>query len=186
MTNEKIRTSLFIICTLLFVSKINAQKVASKKLFTGENIDWSDFKGEVNYNFPHNIAALSIYSLEYNYNIKHINNTDSINIKIFVQLFFSDSSWVKPNKKNEEILNHEKGHLLLGLIAARECENVINNQIFIEKDYKIKIDSIFRENDLKYHKLQDKYDLDTNHSINKDEQQRWNNLIQMLLVKNKS
>lgn len=183
MSNHNLRVKLFIICALFFVIKINAQKIASKKLFTGENIDWSDFKGEINYNYPHNISALSIFSLEYKYNLKHINNTDSIKIKISVELFFSDSSWVKPNKKTEEILNHEKGHLLLGLIAAKECENVINKQIFIEKDYRYKIDSIFRENDLKFHKLQTQYDQDTNNSINKEEQRRWNSIIQMFLTK---
>ena len=47
-SNINLRVVLFIICALLFVSKINAQKIASKKLFTGENIEWSDFKGEVN------------------------------------------------------------------------------------------------------------------------------------------
>ena len=89
VNNINLRVILFIFCTLLFVIKPNAQTIASKKLFTAENIDWSDFKGEVNYNYPHNIAALSIFSLEYKYNIKYIKNTDSIKINILSHTSFA-------------------------------------------------------------------------------------------------
>jgi hypothetical protein len=184
MTNQILRIILFFICDLFFITNINAQKLASKKLFTGENIDWSDYKGEINYNYSHSIAALSIFSLEYKYDLLPIKKTDSMKINISVQVFFSDSSWVKPNKRTDYILNHEKGHLVLGLIAAKECENRINNETFNKNEYKNKIDSIFRENDSKFHKLQNLYDLETNNSINKDEQLRWDKIIHKLLKEN--
>jgi len=115
------------------------------------------------------------------YDIVPIYNPDSPLIAHVVCYFIKKKSWIKKQISDSNTIIHEQGHFDIGEIYARKFERKIAN-MKIQHDsidwgiYYIKL-NILRELD----RFQDKYDNETNHSINKTKQIEWNNKIKKML-----
>jgi hypothetical protein len=95
---------------------------------------------------------------------------------LILALMDEDSSWVR--SPNENLLQHEKGHLDINEIYARKAEDSIKTACF-ETPSKIEgIINSFIEESLRQ---QDLYDSETNHSANLDEQKIWTARLSTML-----
>lgn len=140
---------------------------------SSNQLKWSNFKGKPNKSSE--FFAMTNSGIQYSWS----SSSDGTNTKLSFKVnsyFNPDDSWVKKGKQTDELLNHEQLHFNISELHARSLKSKLNKFEFTD-DFKTEIDSIYtlvrkEEND-----AQERYDNETNHSLNKEEQKRWNALI---------
>lgn len=103
----------------------------------------------------------------------------TIDLKLTVN-FDRSKSWLLDKFKNKYTLRHEQGHFDITAINACALYNALKNYAFTS-NFSQEITNIYREYQQLNNDMQDQYDLETNHAINKTEQQKWNDKIEALL-----
>jgi hypothetical protein len=167
---------LIILLTYVLFSFINlnikesVNKVENDTILWQENLylEWSDFIGKAD-----SVAfdkALTCVKIEFK--SKQISNeTKSIKIGTY---FIKSCSWKKKNV-NELLLIHEQNHFNLNEISARKIRKKILETKFLSMESsKAIIKKIFSDGLNSNFNEQEEYDLQTNHSMNKEEQLKWN------------
>lgn len=109
-------------------------------------------------------------------------------------IVFSEKSWVKEDKKSDELLNHEQRHLDIREIFNREGNNEFQKIMSQEfecsnndsnGDIEIKVNKIvmnfFNSFEQKHVEFQEKYDHAVDHGLNKDVQNQWDQKIECML-----
>jgi len=131
----------------------------------GSRLTWDDFKQKPDPGSTN--AALTGSSIKFNF--RYSDN----NLEYHVQcLFDKNSSWGRV--KTDYILSHEQGHFDITEIYARKLnkalkEYVIKNPDNLSKD----LNRIYQNEMKELNEFQNKYDKETNFSINKNEQSEW-------------
>ncbi len=144
------------------------------------DFNWDMFEGKINKRhldeMGHNTGAVTVSSLSYT-TLQTGPLHASVNI---TARFHPEESWTRyPHLKNEkEALKHEEGHLDITEIYARRIRKMVAKARFKSENYKDDLRELFREMAQKHKDEQIKYDKETNHSINKEVQVRWNAWIQ--------
>lgn len=136
-------------------------------------LTWADYKGKPD---PDSDAAASTAStLAISYNI----STSGFSFKI--ESYFSKTrSWGL--HKTDYILSHEQGHFDIAEIFARKLNKKMSEYRFNKKTYQKDLDKIYQDILTEKDKMQNDYDKETNHSINKEKQTEWLKKIRQLLV----
>ncbi|MCX6290170.1 MAG: DUF922 domain-containing protein [Bacteroidetes bacterium] len=101
-----------------------------------------------------------------------------------VQCYFIKSkSWVKKEKDKQVdyLLNHEQRHFDLAEVGAREFRKKLKEVMFTSANFRDEVKRITGEVDEKYHRLQQQYDSESDHSRVKEMQEKWNAKIDSLL-----
>jgi Bacterial protein of unknown function (DUF922) len=139
-------------------------------------LTWDDFSGKPDKNSPY--QANTYWGL--NYSFKGVDFTgDTIKLKGFsaTLMFNENKSWVKKGTQTAGLLKHEQGHFDIGLICQKEFISTINNTVFFKAGLNEKVQSIFTTIMKKYHTMQLKYDEETDHSKNRQNQEKWDEVI---------
>ena len=161
--------SLFLIPTALFAQSNNEKLLdwsASRKL------TWNDYKASPD---PRSDAAASTTSyLAIEYNI----TTNSFGYKIQSR-FSKTRSWGL--HKTAYILSHEQGHFDIAEVFARKLNMKMSEYRFNKKTYQKDLNKIYHDILDEKEKVQNDYDKETNHSINKKEQAEWLKKIEKML-----
>ncbi|MBI5857608.1 MAG: DUF922 domain-containing protein [Sphingobacteriales bacterium] len=160
---------LLLIPSALFAQSADEEMLewnASKKL------TWNDYQSKPE---PQSDAAASTTTyLKIEYNI----SSNSFGYKIN-SWFSKTRSWGR--YKTDFILLHEQGHFDIAEIFARKLNKRMSEYKFnwntYNKDLKRIYDDIMHEKE----EMQDEYDNETNHSINKEKQEEWLKKIEELL-----
>lgn len=139
---------------------------ASRKL------TWADYKASPDPNSD--AAASTTTSLSIEYNI----GSSGFSYKIKSR-FSKTRSWVL--HKTDYILSHEQGHFDLAEVFARKLHKQMSEYVFNKKTYQIDLDKIYKTITEEKTKMQDDYDRETRHSINKEKQADWLKKIAALL-----
>lgn len=143
----------------------------------GIKLTWEDFKGKSSNRLGY--AALSHTIIILNYDVH--SNGETFNPTFTVKCAFQRSkSWVKrnePNSKTPEILAHEQLHFTIAEITARKLRRNLKVQQYT-KNYKKEINEIYNKTLDEGEKMQERYDKETNHSIDEEAQKRWSYLIE--------
>ncbi len=129
-------------------------------------LTWDDFRGKPEKRFA---AASTHYDI-----IKELqDNSNSANINIKA-IFFCKRSWKKKSWINESVLRHEQKHFDIVELFARKLRKLIFEQKYLDyNDVKIKTDSLYTIIDKEMDVYQDKYDEETDGSMNGDKQREW-------------
>ncbi len=138
-----------------------------------KQLTWNDYKGEPN---PYSDAAAStstILSIEYKMNSSNF----GYSIK---SLFSKTRSWGL--HKTPYILSHEQGHFDLAEVFARKLHKEMSRYVFNKKTYQKDLKKIYEDITKEKEEVQNTYDKETNHSINKQKQAEWLLKIENLLV----
>lgn len=137
---------------------------------TNRPLRWEDFTGT-----PDNSTDLFAYTYWYvSYKWGPFNfKGDTVKWKVEVTLELEKRSWHKPAKVSDLLLAHEQGHFNIGLLFARTFLQRVNNTVFFRQNYEARIAEIFNEELEKFRLLEMKYDKETDHFINRTEQQKW-------------
>lgn len=150
-----------------------------------QKITWKDFKGEIDPNSD--FYAMTWWFVNYQYNgPRFIDQKALIDIKVTYGL--KNNSWYKPDKISDQLLNHEQGHLNIAYLLALDLRNIFLENTYNKSNYKSKIDSIYKNTEAKYLKMELLYDKDTRHMYDTKAQKRWdiffNNEAKRLIAKN--
>jgi len=135
-------------------------------------LTWEDFKAE-----PVKMgstAAMTTTHLGFGYSVMN----GQVNYKIDCR-FEKKKSWGLV--KNEWILNHEQGHFDIAEVHARILNKKMAAYKFNRNTYKNDLRKIYEEVISEKELMQNKYDEETNHSIEKDKQAEWLLKIKALL-----
>ncbi len=142
-------------------------------------LTWKDFKGKTPKNTEYVAMTHSAIDMLY--------GGENNNLRFIIEtVFYPKSSWQKKKLVNDHILKHEQGHfdlteyysrLLRKDIAAIEFKKVSTIDAQVTK--------LFNKYSNQAEKMQDKYDKETNHSIDKEEQAKWNEKIAGFLEETK-
>lgn len=140
-------------------------------------LTWDDFKAE-----PMklgNTAAMTTTKLGFSYNVTNGKVTFKIDCR-----FDKNRSWGLV--KNDWILKHEQGHFDIAEIFARRLNKAVNEYQFNKTSFQRDLDLIYKSVVNGKEVFQQQYDIETDHSRNKDKQEEWFGKIDAELKLHKS
>lgn len=175
------KTKFFLISLLLFTSFIShAQEIIINGEKTNRGLLWSDFSGKVDKSSS--FYAETFWNMSYTFKDVKM-NADTISYKFIVTLELGNRSWSITEKQTAELLKHEQGHFDIARICMNEIITSVAKARYRYRDFSDNIKSMFRDIMQKYKDMEKQYDDDSDHSKNKPEQERWNELIRDGLAK---
>ena len=134
-------------------------------------------------NSPH--YAMTYWTINYKFgNIQFKGDVATVsNFEVILELN-PKGSWLKKGKGTDELLVHEQMHFNTGLLCMKELlrrEKEIEPQL-TRKNFNEKLQKLF-DDVLKKHKVMDeKYDNETDHSKNINQQLKWNQFFKEQLA----
>jgi predicted secreted Zn-dependent protease len=139
----------------------------------------SDFKDAPKIKGMKNALAYTGFYVSYNIKEKSMVSNSKLKIVYQTRVFLrKDISWLdkkslsRDKNKLSQILNHERGHLLIAYILANELQKRMSKMYIgdYHKQAKTVADMVFAE----FRNFEYRYDMETNHSNNISKQREWN------------
>ena len=175
------RNRLFLLALLLLVgNSIAAQTVLIKGLPDDRPLVWDDFTGTPEETSPYD--AFIYWNIRYRFQPQFVG--DSVKAKATVFLEMSDRSWARRAKRTDALLRHEQGHFDIARLCAQAFIKTLELRTFSKQNLGSEINQTFRDLLETYKQMERDYDLDTNHSKNIKQQQKWEALLATRLKEN--
>lgn len=158
----------------LFPLFLSAQEPGEELIkWSGTNrLTWADYKARPDRNSD--AAASTTTYLIVSYNISNSDFSFKIESK-----FSKSRSWGL--HKTVYILSHEQGHFDISEIFARKFYKKLKEYRFNKRTYQQDLKRIYQAILDEKEEMQNEYDRETNHSINKEKQEEWLKKIANLL-----
>ena len=139
---------------------------------------WADFQRKAP---PLTKFAAAVYtSIGYEARATVVNQQIMLNIKMKVFLIKSNS-WVQPHAKESYALRHEQLHFdITKLVAERFKQKVLSEELPPD-DYDSRLQYIYLDSFREMNKMQEQYDGETQHSLIRSEQNRWDEKVSTAL-----
>ena len=147
------------------------------KLPSSQRLTWEDFKGipEEDKNFD----AFTYWRIDYIYTLCNNEDGQMIINELDICVFLEERSWVK--HKSDKLLNHEQGHLNIGMLCALAFKRRLQRCTFSSDKHEEEIAKIFNLTLEEYRTLEKQYDEDTDRIFHGDRQEFWDIYIQQRL-----
>ena len=142
-----------------------------------QKLAWADYKGNAKPDTDAAASTATYLGIEYNFNSK------GFSYKITCS-FSKTRSWGL--HKTDYILAHEQGHFDIAEIFARKLNMQMSEYKFNKNSFKEDLKKIYLTITAEKEEMQNEYDRETNHSINKDKQTEWLKKIDQLLKEHKA
>jgi hypothetical protein len=138
-------------------------------------LTWKDFRAMPNVKSQY--AASVFPGFGYKGSSKVVDGI--IHLDLTLQVFMlQQSSWMKDVARNAYTLNHEQKHFdIVKIVSERFKKNIHPDSLSIE-DYNSIIQYEYIESFREMNRLQEQYDGETRHGLDKEAQARWNRLIE--------
>jgi len=137
-------------------------------------LTWEDFKAQPRSQVD--AVALTVSGISFSYSLSQ-NNDGDYNYQTFVEAhFYPEKSWYKPEVSNSHILVHEQLHFDLTELYARKLRKRIAETSFTEQ-IRYELNQLNDDINEALEIAQNKYDFETNHSINIEAQKQWEDYI---------
>jgi hypothetical protein len=158
---------------LLTLQSLSAQKILIGALEGNRPLQWTDFKGSPDNSSPY--FAYTAWKTNVKFSGVQFEGDKAIinGFEMSVE-FDANKSWVKTGKETVDLLKHEQGHFDVGVLYMQEVLKTIAAASFTRAGYKEEFQKIIKDIHLKYVAMSEKYDAETNHSIKRDVQEKWN------------
>lgn len=137
-----------------------------------QRLTWADYKGKVKTDSDAAASTATYLGLEYNFGRNGFDYTITCS-------FSKTRSWGL--HKTDYILAHEQGHFDIAEIFARKLNQQLKAYRFDRNNFKEDLKKIYVDLTTEKDALQNQYDRETNHSINKEKQAEWLKKIESLL-----
>jgi hypothetical protein len=137
-------------------------------------LNWKDFQANVNRSSR--FAATVFPSFGYDGDSRVVDGIIHLNLTMKVYVLKS-SSWVKDSAQNPYALNHEQRHFDIVKLVAERFKQKIKPEDLSLSDYNSNVQYHFIESYREMNKLQEQYDGETRHGLDKAAQERWNQTI---------
>jgi uncharacterized protein DUF922 len=138
-----------------------------------KRLTWEDYLARPSSSSDAAAITSTALGLEY-----HVRN-NILTYKITCR-FSKTRSWGKC--KTDYILQHEQGHFDITEIYARKLEDAIREYNFNPKKFKADLDQIYKDVMDEKEEVQNRYDLETDFSRNREKQEEWLKKIQKELM----
>ena len=176
MTGTKALLYIFLTASAL---KVNAQNIDSTgKTIADGKLEWKYYTGQIDHNSSYWANTNCI--VNYKFSVTPTLN-DTVKILLHSWVVLKNDSWVLPDKKSSELLEHEQGHLDFAILCSLEFDKAVKSTTFLINNYSQKIDSLFKVTLNKYKLLEVQYDTETNHMIDRSKQAEWNKTLETML-----
>lgn len=168
------KSTISIIILFILIASSNLFAQNHKHHIPWENpgqLAWADFKGRVDKKSKFKALTQSVITFHTEY--------EEGQLKLFVECFFNKKkSWVKKDAHNEFLLKHEQSHFNITEIYARRLRKRFRHVDLNSKNLQKEVVKLFNKVSKNSAKRQKQYDKETNHSINKEVQNQWNQIIE--------
>lgn len=170
----KIKIIHLFICVMLLSSFLFAQSEKEDMIKWDDDIrlNWADYLGKPD--GSSDAAASTSTYLVIDYSIWQ----NSLTYKI-QSLFSRTRSWGL--HKTNYILSHEQGHFDIAEIFARKLHKKMSEYKFDKRTYQKSLGKIYDDVVEEKTEMQNEYDKETRHSINREKQAKWLKKIEKLL-----
>jgi len=167
---------IFILCCFFSLQKTPELK----PWHANYNLTWQDFKGDANYNIKS--AASTASGIYFRYSLQQKNKKDiGFNTEV-VAYFYPEKSWCKKGVVTKHILNHEQIHFDITELFSRKFRQRLAH-VKPQKNTKKVLNKLYATIRQELQSMQNLYDTETNHSINKVQQAKWNVFVEKALNK---
>jgi len=135
-----------------------------------------DFRGIPKETTRGSVIAYTNSSIDFHYEAHKERNYYRLDFNIQLTLnttkSWMDKRRVTSNEMLVEILKHEQGHYIIAYMEQQELIRTVSKTVFYS-DYQSAAQRIFNTIDAKYKQLNQNYDDDTQHMLNRQQQQSW-------------
>jgi predicted secreted Zn-dependent protease len=135
----------------------------------------NDFQGAPRAN-GRGVIAYTNCTIDFKYQASHNNGNYILhaNVRLFMNNYKSwiDRSRISSADQLAEILKHEQGHYTIAYLEQQEVLRAIEHTRFTY-NYNTEAMAIFNRIDAKYKQLNQDYDEDTEHMVNRQQQHSW-------------
>ena len=142
-------------------------------------LKWSDFKGKAEQNSR--IAAVTASGISYKFSSHERDGYFEVDFTVDT-FFYPDQSWYHPEKCDDLVLSHEQLHFDISELFARKMRKQMAETRFTE-NVKAEVKAIYHQILKDLAAFQDRYDTETNYSMNREAQLVWNKSIRESLNK---
>lgn len=146
----------------------------------GRKLTWKDFKGAPKPN--HFGGAVTASGFAYNADMEYDEKSIILNINVYT-FFTRHDSWKKANINSSYHLEHEQKHFDITYLNTLKFIDQLKKARFTPGNFKVLPNQIFEKVYDENAAMQQKYDRETEHSINKEAQEIWNKRIDDQLAK---
>ncbi len=163
----------FFYLTLLLVLISSFAKDGNKDVLVWNEkrlLTWDDFKGKPEKRF----SAASTH-----YDIFKTTEQNGPSAEVTIEaVFFCNKSWKRESWINDQVLAHEQKHFDIVELYARKLRKLLSDKNYSSySNLKSVSDSLYKVIDKEMDVYQDKYDDETDASMNGDKQREWNKKI---------
>ncbi len=157
---------------LLAGSGLQAQPNPEKIYWQDEPLSWIDFKAAPVKESP--FQANTNAGISYSWNLKNENGVISLLYEVY-SFFNPHNSWVVPTSKSDYLLAHEQLHFDITELHARKLRKALSNVKMqqLGKDPKTFLNSLYSKFEKERSAMQQKFDRESNHSMNKEAEAKW-------------
>jgi len=145
-------------------------------------LNWEDFKAPTpqNSKFKANTNAGITYS--WGLKIENVNKTLNYEVNSY---FYPHLSWVEQGSKNAYLLKHEQTHFDITELHARKLRKELSeiNLNELNQDTRKFLNDLYKTIENERSLMQKEYDWETNHSLNKEAEVKWQKLVKEELFK---
>ena len=167
-------------CLLLFSLLCSAQGEEQKILWKAdEKLTWADFQGAPDPRIPYHANTSS--GLSFSWSLK--TSEDSAEFVYEVHSYFHPmESWVKGEQPSASLLAHEQLHFDISELYVRKLrQQLAGYQLGAE--VKEDLNRIYQENEKGRQLMQDRYDRESDHGLEKEAQAKWKVFVDTELLK---
>jgi len=172
-----VKTLFFIL--VLSISSLAFAQSEELKIFWSEEtaLTWEDFQGVPLENTL--FHANSNTGLSYSWGLKGTSQKMELNYKVET-FFYPEQSWVQPTSKSEYLLKHEQLHFDISELHARKLRKLLANVdgSKINKDSRDYLNKLYEKIDKERSAMQKAFDKESNHSLNKEAELKWQQFIE--------
>lgn len=148
---------------------------------SSRKLDWNDFKGRIRDSSP---SIANTYT-GFRYNATAFKKNDSISVHLILQIYFDRrGSWVRQNLKSDYALSHEQLHFDIAKLIADQFRDTLLRSQFSPDYYDSEIYLLFWDYWRKMTDMEQQFDAETNHGINRNSETRWQEKIRKQLLLN--
>ncbi|MEL6811743.1 MAG: DUF922 domain-containing protein [Bacteroidota bacterium] len=132
-------------------------------------LTWADFKGTPN--GPEDFVASTNSGVSFSYSYRETNGVGKVEYSVLSN-FYPQLSWYRPSKVTDYILAHEQMHFDISELHARKLRKAMED-IPHNRDFKGNSETLYNQAEEDRRTMQKQYDLDSDHSNNRDEEFKW-------------
>ena len=122
------------------------------------------------------VIAYTNCTIDFKYQASHNNGNYFVhaNVRLFMNNYKSwiDRSRITGSAQLAEVLKHEQGHYTIAYLEQQEILRAIEHTRF-SYNYNAEAMNLFNRIDAKYRQLNQDYDEDTEHMVNRQQQHSW-------------